>query len=481
MLEYLVPALAAFALLICLTNWRAGFMVCLIAGCLQDPIRKITPGEPIYITSLVFVFAAATFFGAYLQGKNLSGSAIHAWNRSLRTPLTLFFTLVVIQSCVTFIRFDSPILALIGLLAYGAPVPAVLLGYHFGRGAERVQNFIQIYLGINILMIAGVYLSYLGFDWQALRTVGENLLVYSQTTGEVTILKSGFYRAPEMAAWHAATSICLLVIAFLGIKGHRLRKVATGILVLFFWGGLLFTGRRKFIMEIYIFLSVYGLLLLSLRNRVSKAARTSFLLMIVVSGALIGYWTLVPDEFKEGLDPYYERGATAKLDSTNRASLMTIESFQWVLEQNGPWGSGAGTGSQGAQHFGGGSDVVGYSAEGGLAKVMAELGLPGLALLLWLLFGLGRYLWAIISYMSGTDIRRATLAYGLISIIIANVAVFVTAHQIFGDPLVLILLGFFIGFILAAPRMEKAAVPLDRLAAGSKQDRPWAAANAAKG
>ena len=206
----------------------------------------------------------------------------------------------------------------------------------------------------------------------------------------------------------------------------------------------MFTGRRKFIVEIFIFLCVYGMLLLVLRNSVSKAARASFLLLIILGLSLIGYFAFVPDEFKEGIDPYYERGATVKIDATDRASLMTVESFQWVLAQNGPLGSGAGTGSQGAQYFGGGGDLVGYAAEGGLAKVMAELGLPGLVLIVWVLVSLAQYFWSVVTYVKNVSLNRAVLTYGLIAILAGNVAVFTTAHQIFGDPLVLILVGFII-------------------------------------
>ena len=478
--ELILLIAAALGILLCLANWRAGFLLCLVAGCLQDPIRKSIPGEPIYLTVLVYVFAGATLVGAHARGVRFNASAIHAWNRSLRTPLTLFFGLVVIQSIVTLIRYGSPVLALIGLLAYMAPIPAILLGYHFGKGEKEVQAFIKVYLAVNVLMIAGVYLSYAGFDWDVLRSVGEGLIVYSPTTGEEMLLKSGFYRAPEMAAWHAASSICLLVVMFLVSKRHFLFKFSTGALIIFFWGGLLFTGRRKFLVEIFIFLCVYGALLLVLRNSVSKAARASFLLLIVVGVASVGYVSLVPDEFKEGIDPYYERGATATLDTTDRASLMTIESFQWVLAQNGPFGSGAGTGSQGAQHFGGGGNLVGYAAEGGLAKILAELGLPGLMLIVWVLVSLARYFWSIIVYVKNVSTDRAILTYGLIATLAGNVAVFIVAHQIFGDPLVLIILGFIIGFVMAVPRMEAREAPGGETPAELSRGGRWAVTNAVK-
>jgi len=355
------------------------------------------------------------------------------------------------------------------------------LGYHFGRSEKEIQAFIKLYLAVNVLMVAGVYLSYAGFDWAVLRTVGDGLVVYSPTTGEEILLRSGFYRAPEMAAWHAASSICLLVIMFLVTKRRLLFKLSAGALIIFFWGGLLFTGRRKFIVEIFIFLCVYGMLLLVLRNSVSKAARASFLLLIILGLSLIGYFAFVPDEFKEGIDPYYERGATVKIDATDRASLMTVESFQWVLAQNGPLGSGAGTGSQGAQYFGGGGDLVGYAAEGGLAKVMAELGLPGLVLIVWVLVSLAQYFWSVVTYVKNVSLNRAVLTYGLIAILAGNVAVFTTAHQIFGDPLVLILVGFIIGFVMSVPTMEARETARAEARAALNSGRRWVTAEVMKG
>jgi hypothetical protein len=473
MIEYTLLLTGAVALGICLTNWRLGLLVCLFVGCLQDPIRKIIPGEPVYLTVLIFIYAAATFFGAYIKGTRFSLRPIYAWNRVLKTPLTLFFIIVIIQSVVTLVRFNSPILAGIGFMAYISPVPAILLGYNMGRSEKSVQTFLKVYLLLNVLMISGIYFSYMGFNWSLLTSVGEGLTTYSRTTGEAIILRSGFYRAPEMAAWHAALSICFLVILFLVIKGNKLLRYSTGVLILFFWGGLLFTGRRKFILEIFVFLVIYGFLLLLLRESVSKTTRGSFLLIILLGVAAIGYIFLVPDEFKAAIDPYYDRGATVQLDATDRASLMTVEAFQWVIEQNGLLGSGAGTGSQGAQHFGGGGELVGYAAEGGVAKVLAELGVPGLIILIWLAISLFRYFWSIIIYAKNVDPKRAMLAYGLIAVLAANAIVFITAHQIFGDPFVLFLIGLLIGFVMAVPQMNANFTTKDTRALMLRRGSGW--------
>jgi hypothetical protein len=463
MTDYVLLSVAVIGLGICVAHWRIGVLLCIVVGCLQDPIRKIIPGEPPYFTLAILIYVSAACLGAYLAGRRFSLRPIHAWNNSLKSPLTWFMVLVVIQSVVTFIRFGSPILAAIGFLAYVTPVPGILLGYQFARRKQETYKFIKVYLALTVIMVAGVYLSYFGFDWKILSSVGEELFVYNVEKGAL-LLRSGFFRAPEVAAWHAATSICFLVVMFMTLKRHVLLKLATGVLIIFFWGALLFTGRRKFVMEIIIFLCAYGALLLLVRKKVSKTLRTSFLLAIVVGVAMAGYVTFAPEAIRDEIDPYYNRSATVGADATGRASMMTSESFYYILAQNGPWGSGAGTGSQGAQYFGGGSDIVGGAAEGGLGKIVAELGLPGIVLILWLAIGLARYFWAIIRDVKQTDFERASLIFGFIAMLIANAFVFVTAHQIFGDPFVLILLGFLVGIVMAVPQMValRSEVPLSK-------------------
>lgn len=147
---------------------------------------------------------------------------------------------------------------------------------------------------------------------------------------------------------------------------------------------------------------------------------------------------------------YVQRSSTVASDSKERFLLMTGGMLLYVIDRNGFFGSGAGTGSQGAQHFGGGSVLVGSAAEGGLGKVLAELGVPGLILLLWLVVSAGRYVYAAAKHIK-PDESVATLAYGIIAFLVANAVVFTTAHQIFGDVNVLLTLGLLAGILLRTP------------------------------
>jgi hypothetical protein len=442
--------IVGMGLLVCLLDWRLGVSLTLVMGFMQDVLRKMVQGEPVYLTVLVGAFALMTCLSAYRRGVPLNFKLIHAWNRSLRTPINIFIILVLVQSGVAFARTGSPIIAAIGLIAYLAPLPAVLLGYRFSRNERDIIKFAKVYLTVSLLMISGVYLSYMGYDWVTLNSVGEGLFIYSATEGKL-MLYCGFLRSPEIAAWHAATSICLIVLLLLMRRRSVIVISAAGLASLFLLGALLLTGRRKFLVEIILFIAIFAVFLTWFRKGTTKLA---YAMMVMIAVGFCGYVYFVTTQVETGVSSYYQRGLSVQNDVTERVSGMTIDSFRSVLAQNGVWGSGAGTGSQGAQHFGGGDSMVGLSAEGGLAKVLAELGVPGLAMLLWLVIALLRYLQAIVRHVKQDDPTRARMTYGLLAFLVANSFVYVVAHQVFGDVFVLIILGFALGFILSVPRLS---------------------------
>ena len=451
-----VFTLIIVAMALSFANWRVGVLICVAVGFLQDPLRKLIPGEPIYFTALVGAPLAMTLLGAHLRKVPISFRPLHSWNSALRRPLNIFILFVAIQSVAAVIKTGRPTVGGIGALSYLAPLPAILLGYQFSRRERDVNKFIKIYLMIGVGMVAGIYLSYAGLDWRALKSVGAGLFIYSLEKGRLD-LYSGFLRSPEIAAWHAAACVCLLIILAIPARRNTVFKWGSGVMVLFLVGALLLTGRRKFLVEILLFVSIYALLLVWFRKAAIKSAIISKSAMVLAGGLIIGsvgYMYFSSDIAATEMRPYYERGLSVRNDVTQRVSVMTLESFQYVIAQNGILGSGAGTGSQGTQHFGG--QTTGAAAEGGLAKVLAELGIPGILLLIWLAISLGRYMWAIAQHVSShPDINPSLrqLILGLQAFLVTNAFVYVIAHQIFGDPFVLIVLGFFIGFVFAVPKM----------------------------
>jgi hypothetical protein len=251
---------------------------------------------------------------------------------------------------------------------------------------------------------------------------------------------------------------CFLLVLFLSRRKIVAHVWPTAALGLFLLVALVFTGRRKGLVEIALFVLVYLFFLVRFRKRAFRAV----LVLGVVCTAAIAIVTLTDLGNVLGISSYSARGASVGMEEADRYRRFTTRALWFTIQHNGWLGSGAGTGSQGAQYFGGGPRLVGQAAEGGLGKVAAELGVPGLLVLPALLLAAGLHLWKIARGAGKRGTRRAHYAYGLIAFLFANAVMFAVAHQIFGDPLVLYMIGLVLGMALAIPGMRGGRAPRRR-------------------
>ena len=53
MLELAALAVAILFAGACLGSWRRGLVVCLLVGMIQDPLRKMVPGQPVKVNVIV--------------------------------------------------------------------------------------------------------------------------------------------------------------------------------------------------------------------------------------------------------------------------------------------------------------------------------------------------------------------------------------------------------------------------------------------
>jgi hypothetical protein len=227
----------------------------------------------------------------------------------------------------------------------------------------------------------------------------------------------------------------------------------TSILGLYLVVALMFTGRRKGIVEVAIFVIAYFSLIAYFRRRAMKTA----LVLAGVCVATVGAFAFTELGEALNLAGYLERGTNIGVEEADRYQRLSTGALKFVIQRNGWLGAGAGTASQGAQYFGGGSRLVGRASEGGLGKVVAELGVPGLIMLLVMGVGVAFHLWTIAREASRGGHRRAHYAYGMIAFGFANAVMFAVAHQIFGDPLVLYVIGLVLGMTFAIPYMSETA------------------------
>ena len=75
-----VPVFWAFA------EWRLGLLLCLVTAILQDPLRKLTPDQPVLFVGFVGVVFGAACLGALARGISLDPNSIFRRYRQLRDP-----------------------------------------------------------------------------------------------------------------------------------------------------------------------------------------------------------------------------------------------------------------------------------------------------------------------------------------------------------------------------------------------------------
>lgn len=455
MAELIFFAMLIVAIL-CFLDLRFGMFLLLLVGFVQDPLRKMVADSPVYFSALVMVVVAFSLIGAVGSGAVRRFSAMPGWHARLKVPVLAFVAMVVAQSAITLIYTGSIALAGIGLLVYLAPFPAILLGYSFASSVERLLAFLWTWVALSAVMVGGVYLSWLGVEWDILQSVGEPLVVYSLETGEALELPTGFLRTPEVAAWHAASGACLVLLLGFFRARQNLGLISVA-LALFFVGAVMLTGRRKFLVEIFVFLPIVWLLLWRFRL---AAARFLYLLgAIAVASVALMLTGLAESNTLDAFQAPMARGQDRANEIFTRIESLTYGAIPYIIEANGWLGSGAGGGSGGSQYFGGGEERVGYAAEGGFGKVLAEIGVPGVLLALWLIYRVARHVWRMLGLTTRGALDGSRFTVGTTAFLLANALVFAGAHQAYSDPFILLLLGICSGFVLASHRY---VVPVDK-------------------
>ncbi len=471
-------ALLAIPFFIAIMDWRKGFTLCVITALLQDPLRKLTPGQPVYFVVFTGVVFAAAWIGALMSRVALSPNSIKGWREQIGTPFGLFVLLVLAQAVHSFVRFFNPIVTGIGLMSYLAAVPAVVLAYQFAirRGLGGMQKWMWLYIVAALLALSSVYLEYAGVDWRVLGEVGEGVAITN--LGADTKGNSGFFRGSEVAAWHVATTACFMSMLFVGKRFTVPRIIVSVALVVFLLSVGILTGRRKMLVEVAIFFSAYLCLVAWFQSGAARLAVGAAVAGAIGFMLIIGLVPPDPGDSLSSVDrttdsadryqTYTNRGQTVFEDIPDRFWNLGVKSVADVIEFYGWFGMGLGTGSQGAQHFT--SEATSGSAEAGLGKITLELGVPGLALSGWLLIAFGRYVRRLLEVTTRSSQSHARFAYGLVAFLLANVAAFTVATQVYGDLFVLLLIGWTVGFLLAMPALAlRAARPSPVPAKGTQR------------
>jgi hypothetical protein len=251
---------------------------------------------------------------------------------------------------------------------------------------------------------------------------------------------SGFYRAPDVMGWHASM---LAIVGIIMTMRARVLTKAWPWIVITGWAFLncIISGRRK---------AVYMVLAFALAFfwRYFKRLSIAQLSTILAAGlALMSVVYFVGHSEKSSV---YTKGA--KTSSTEVLERLEGGTFG-SIEQHGIFGAGLGAATQGVRHIIGTETDLGWQ-EGGMGKLVVELGIPGALSAILLVVVMLRMMLRI---SAAGDIEGTTqlIRCGLFGIVIANMANFMASAQAYSDPVLTLSAAFYVGALFATATLDE--------------------------
>jgi len=445
MLRYAFFAAIALGSFVSFQRWRLGFFFMIVIGVLQDPIRKVTHGTPAYLVLCTVPIWFTMILGALRHRKQLLTN-FESYNPRLLAAIQIF-ALALIPGTIISATYGAGSwkLTLIGLFAYASPGLGLLLGFNLAKNARGVERVLPFYCVVTAIMLSGVVMEQFSVfpSWRALGTEALGTRWIRTRTGYAVLMKSGFYRSPDVMGWHAAT-LSMLAIA-LALKHVGIRRwiwvAVAG------WGGLglMFCGRRKMMLMV----PLYVMILFWSHWRLRRRGQIMTYVVIVIAVVVIGYMFSIEAQVGEEVGTYYFMDTG---DVIGRLYLHGVGSVIYtIMGDAGILGLGLGTATQGAHHLD--VDKPRTWQEGGISKVSAELGLFGLICFGFLAVTLA---WTMRENLILTQaiVGEEALFAGLIAFFFANIASFIVSAQVFGDPFINCTFAMLSGLGMSRSRMN---------------------------
>lgn len=419
-----------------------GFVV--LIGFAQDPVRKIIAGEPVLMTVMVGGIIGCMTLRRLVNSQNSFFEPFNGWSESISTPLHLYLLIVFLQGVHSLVRYGSPILTGLGAIFYLAPIVAIVIGYFQFYQFKLVKRFLVIFCVFAFIACLSILASFSGVDSELFGEVGSGLLIYDQ--GTVLKAYSGLMRSSEIASWHMGAGVCFIIILAVD-RGRVNQSLLAGAVIILLLSAIMMTGRRKMLLQIVIFSTLYFPVLRYYQGRLS----TQFLSIAIFALAIIGaaYWFMPSFEGTE-YDLYVARGVSVFGDAGERFRTLGIGSITWAYRLFGFFGGGLGVASQGAQHFI--ESGAAGSGEGGIGKLVSELGLISLVVLAWLSVSFAKHLNTCLKMVASLTPDKLLFTVGVLVFLVSNVPTFIVASQVFGDVFILLILGLLAGSLFGLPK-----------------------------
>jgi hypothetical protein len=443
MLLYLFFLLVVISVFVSLADWRKGLFLMILIAAIQDPVRKLTPGAPAYLSILTVPVWSAILFSLFTRTGSLWYDFKQSY-RNLSAPI-VFFIISLLPAALISATYGmgSWKLTFLGLFLYIGMICAWLVGYAYDTGQNNLRKLLSFYCIVNSVMLIGTPLQSLGFfeEWAALGTQSLSFIWVRSVTDYTVKMISGFYRSPDVMGWHAAMTTMIAVVLSLGSRDNKR----------FFWlfiaawglSAAILCGRRKMVMMIPIFIATLLWIYWKVRYK-SRAVRVFGILLVVF---LVGFTIYEQIGRNQEIERYY---LSELSDIPIRMHRHNYDDIVATYDQAGFFGAGLGTASQGSQYLS--IERPRTWQEGGISKILVEMGVPGLICFGVLIVSLVRNIMNVIVKIT-RDRKEFTLMSGLFGILVANASSFIVSHQIFGDPFILIFFSVMIGFLLSFGRL----------------------------
>jgi hypothetical protein len=440
-----------------LVDWRRAWLLVMLCGVIQDPVRKLSAGSPVYISFLVVLLYFTILFAARNEIRAAGIEFTYRFT-SISTGIAAFVVLLIIAALngmVTY-GFDKWKAPAVSFLTYVVPIIAALLGYTWAQREEMMLRFFRLYAGITAVALTGTVLEYMRVQSRLLGLVGFEGDYIRHLPGIQIRMLSGIYRSPDIMAWHAAT-LTTIGVAMALRAGLRRQMLLWSALAGWGFFNCMIAGRRKAVYFVLVFTVMF---LWRYVRRVQTAQ------VIASLGLLLVLYAVVNQLSSDESTSIYTRSAVASQQELGeRFEGGVMETFREV----GYMGAGLGTATQGVHHLLG-TAGIGWQ-EGGLGKVAMEVGLPGLGALFLMVIIVGRML-LILTRTPDVPGSSQFLRVMLFSLVAANIANFIGSAQAYTDPVLALTAGFLIGSLFASAALDERTAAAETKAAAAAPLRP---------
>jgi hypothetical protein len=445
-MEMLMLGMIAVCGLVALTNWRHAIFLVIIVDALRDPIRKLAPAQPVWISQAI-ILDWAVIIGMCLSTNTRVLLGVRRVFPGLQQGSIFFIVGLLPGAALSLLLYRNGwILAGIGGLSYAGPLAGLFVGICFAERSRDVFKLMQLYVVLNSLVLSGSFAEYLGLDWPGLGgLLGHEWIRHMP--GVLVHMVSGFFRSPEIAGFHAAHVVIFSIL--LAVSRGKGKNINPQWLVLGLWAGaaLFLAGRRKMFSISVVFLIVWVLADYLRKQQGSKNLLLFVGLVLVLVGG--GGYFLVEKESNLAHHQIYL--ATTLYDVAPNLYDHAFSDSITTIEQSGVLGSGLGYATQGAQYSG--IDRTQAWQEDGVSRLFKEIGVVGVIFMVMAGVQFGKELRRAFRFQM-MDSTRVLLQNGGVAIFMANLACFVASHQhISGDVangvLPLLFLGGVFGHVLA--------------------------------